>query len=147
MLWAIAIAAVLWLILSRHKFGSHVYFTGDDTRATRLMGVNVDRVKIIVFMLAGISSAFAGVLLNLELLQFWPAQGEGYLLLVIASVVVGGTSIFGGSGGIFETFMGAHIIGWMETGILAAGIGDFWTKGAMGFTIVIAVAIQAVLRR
>lgn len=147
MLWAIAIAFVLWLILSRHRFGAHVYFTGDDIRSARLMGVNVDRVKIICFMLSGIAAAFSGLLISLELLSFWPGMGGGYLMLVIASVVIGGTSIFGGTGGIFGTFIGAHIIGWLETGILAAGISGFWTQLVVGLVIVIALLVQASMRR
>lgn len=147
MLWAIAIAFVLWLILSRHRFGAHVFFTGDNIRGARLMGVNVNRVKIISFMLMGIAAAFTGILISLQLTNFWPGIGEGYLLLAIASVVVGGTSIVGGSGGIFGTFVGAHIIGWMSTGILAAGLAGFWTQFVVGLTIVIALAAQALLRR
>lgn len=147
MLWAIALAFVFWLILSRHRFGAHVYFTGDDIRSARLMGVNVNRVKIISFMLMGIAAAFTGMLISLYLLSFWPGIGAGYLMLTIAAVVIGGTSIFGGAGGIFGTFIGAHIIGWVETGILAGGISGFWTQLVVGLTIVIALFVQALTRR
>ena len=147
MLWGTAIAFVLWLILSRHRFGAHVYFTGDNIRGARLAGINVDMVKITSFMLVGVTAAFTGILIALQLSNFWPGIGEGYLLLAIASVVVGGTSIMGGYGGIFGTFIGSHIIGWMSTGILSSGFTGFWTQFAIGLTIVIALAIQAFLRR
>jgi simple sugar transport system permease protein len=147
MLWAVALALIFWLILGRHKFGAHVYFTGDSLQSARLMGLNTDGVRTIVFMIMGVSAAFAGILVSLELLSFWPGIGEGYLLLAIASVVIGGTSVFGGSGSIFGTFVGAHIIGWLETGILAGGISGFWTQLVVGLVIVVALVVQMYLTK
>jgi simple sugar transport system permease protein len=146
MLWMVAFAFIFWLILSRHKFGAHVSFTGDNPQAAILMGINVDRVKIIVFTILGFCAAFSGILICLALLSFWPGIGEGYLLLSYAAIVIGGTALFGGAGTIFGTFVGSHIMRWLETGILAAGISGYWTQLVAGLVVVVAVLFQGYLR-
>ena len=79
------------------------------------MGVNTGRVRIQAFMLIGLISAFAGVIASFHVVYFWPSLGEGYLLRTLASVFLGGTSVFGGTGTILGTFIGAFIIGAIVT--------------------------------
>lgn len=147
MIWAIVLVFIFWLILNRHKFGSHILFTGDNSESARMMGVNVDRVKILAFTIMGIMAAFAGILICLEVSSFWPGMGDGYLLLAIAAVILGGTSLFGGVGTIFGTLIGTLIIGWLETGILASGLTGFWVKLIYGLVIVLGVIVHEYLRR
>jgi len=145
--WAVALAVVTGIILSRHKFGTHVYFSGDSPEAAKMLGVNISRVKIIAYTLLGVFSAFTGVLLVLDLSTFWPSLGEGYLLLVISSVIIGGTSIYGGAGSIFGSVIGALLIGILQTGILASGISGFFTDFVIGLIVVVAIVFQSIPRK
>ncbi len=146
-IWFLAIAVLLWFVLFRHKFGDHVLFTGDNEDTARMMGVSVDRTKILVFMLMGVLAAFAGLLDCFKMNTWWPTMGEGYLLTTFAAVFVGGTSMFGGEGTILGTFIGAFLIGSLEAGIVAAGLSGFWTQLIYGLLILIAVTIHTILRR
>ncbi len=142
-LWCLAIAGGLGLILNRHVFGDQVLFIGDDIRTARLMGINTDRVRVLLFVLMGTMSALVSVLVCLEMANWWPTQGEGYLLLVFAAIFIGGTSVFGGEGTIFGTLVGAIIIGIIEAGIISAGLSGFWTRLVHGFIIVASVSVYA----
>jgi simple sugar transport system permease protein len=147
MLWFIAIAVLSWLIINRTKFGNHVLFTGDNISTARMMGVNVARVKLFVFAIMGVLAAFSGTLINLEMLYFWPMLGEGYLLKSLAAVFIGGTSIFGGEGTVFGTFVGCWIIGCLEAYIIMAGFSGFLTQFVCGLAIVIFVSIHATTKK
>ncbi|TKJ47592.1 sugar ABC transporter permease [Candidatus Aerophobetes bacterium Ae_b3a] len=146
-LWAVGLAFLFWLILNRHKFGTHIYFTGDNIESARMMGIPVNKVKILVFTQLGFFAAFAGILLDLEMSYYWPTSGEGYLLETIAAVFLGGTSAFGGMGTIFGTFIGCIIIGSLESGIISVGLSGYWTNLIYGLVIVISVSIHSILRR
>jgi len=145
-LWFIGLAIFMWLILFRHKFGSQVLFVGDNEDAARMMGVKVDLVKTMVFVIMGVLAAFAGLIDSFRLLKWWPTMGEGYLMTTIATVFVGGTSMFGGEGSILGTFIGAFLIGSLEAGIVAAGLSGFWTQLIYGLLIIIAVTIHTLVR-
>ncbi len=147
MFWAVIVGFVLWLFLNHHRFGAHIYYTGDNEASARVMGVDVDRVKVIVFTQMGGFAAFAGVLASLEVLYFWPTLGQGYLLKTIAAVFLGGTPVEGGVGTVFGTFIGAIIIGILEAGIIAMGLSGFWTQLVYGLIIVVSIAIHSILRR
>jgi simple sugar transport system permease protein len=147
MIWLLLIAGFSWVLLNRHKYGAHVYLVGDNEKTSRLMGVNVNRTRILVFCLVGVAAAFAGVLASLQVSFFWPSLGEGYLLKTLASVFLGGTSVFGGTGTILGTFIGAFIIGAIEAAIVAIGLTGFWTQFIYGLIIIISVSMHAILRR
>jgi simple sugar transport system permease protein len=147
MLWTVIIALLVWFFLNRHKFGAHVYLLGDNVESARLMGVNVERQKIIVFAIVGLVAAFSGVIQSFEVTYFWPTLGEGYLLRTLSSVFLGGTSVFGGAGTIFGTFVASFIIGAIEAGIVAVGLTGFWTQFIYGLIIVISVGIQSLLKK
>jgi simple sugar transport system permease protein len=146
-IWTIIVAVILWLFLNRHRFGAHVYLIGDNVESARMMGVGVDIVKMIVFSVLGFCAAFAGVIASLEVSYYWPSLGEGYLLRTMSAVFLGGTSVFGGTGTIFGTFIGALIIGCLEAGIVAMGLTGFWTQLIYGVIIVISVAIHSQVRK
>ncbi len=145
--WMIVLGIGFWLLLNRHRFGSHILFVGDNEESSRMMGINVERVKTIVFMQMGFFAAFAGILSTLEVTYFWPSQGQGYLLTTLAAVFIGGTSVFGGMGTIYGTFIGALIIGSLEAGIIAIGLTGFWIQLIYGLIIVVSVSIYAILLR
>jgi simple sugar transport system permease protein len=143
--WMLLAGIGFWLLLNRHRFGSHILFVGDNMGSARMMGINVERVKTIVFMQMGFFAALAGILSTLEVTYFWPSQGQGYLLTTLAAVFIGGTSVFGGMGTIFGTFVGAIIIGSLEAGIIAIGLTGFWIQLIYGLIIMVSVSIYAIL--
>ncbi len=145
--WTILVALVMWFFLNRHRFGAHVYLTGDNIESARLMGVNVGLTKTLTFAVAGLLSAFAGFVVSVGLLFFWPTMGDGYLLNTLASVFLGGTSVFGGTGTIFGTVVASFIIGAINAGIVAAGLTSFWTQLIYGLIIVLSVSIQTLLAK
>jgi simple sugar transport system permease protein len=147
MVWLVIIAICAWVLLNRHKFGAHIYLVGDNEKTARLMGVNVNRTRILVFCLVGVAAAFAGILASLQVSFFWPSLGEGYLLKTLSSVFLGGTSVFGGTGTIFGTFIGSFIIGAIEAAIVAIGLTGFWTQFIYGLIIIVSVSMHALLRR
>jgi simple sugar transport system permease protein len=143
--WMLFLGIAFWLLMNRHRFGSHVLFVGDNMDSSRMMGINVEWVKTIVFMQMGFFAAFAGILSTLEVTYFWPSQGQGYLLTTLAAVFIGGTSVFGGMGTILGTFVGAIIIGSLEAGIIAIGLTGFWIQFIYGLIIIVSVSIYAIL--
>jgi simple sugar transport system permease protein len=146
-IWMVLLTAVFWVVLRRHRFGSHVLLVGDNVESARMMGIRVERVKMIVFMQMGLFASLAGIMASLEVTYLWPSLGEGYLLRTLASVFVGGTSVFGGVGTIFGTFIGSIIIGSLEGGIVAIGLTGFWTQLIYGLIIVVSLSIYSLLRR
>jgi simple sugar transport system permease protein len=138
-LWTAIIVGVLWLILTRHRFGEHVLFLGDSNDVSRVVGVDVDREKIKVFTLMGGLAACAAIMLTLENKNFFGNQGQGYLLTAIASVLIGGTSIFGGQATIVGTVFGCFIIGMIEAGLVASGLTGAWVRTVQGLIFLIAI--------
>jgi simple sugar transport system permease protein len=147
MVWLIVVTILGWILLNRHRLGAHVYLIGDNINSAELMGVNTQRTRIQVFMLIGTVAAFAGVLYSFYVAYFWPTLGEGYLLTTLASVFLGGTSVFGGVGTILGTFLGAFMIGSIEAATVAIGLTGFWTNLIYGFIIVLSVIMHTYLRK
>lgn len=144
-LWALVMLLILWLVLSRHIFGDNINFIGDNPNAAKVMGVPVAKTQFMLFMIVGAISALVGVFVSLEMSSWWPNQGQGYMLLVFASVFIGGTSVLGGKGTLMGTFFGACIIGILEAGIISAGLAGFWTRLIYGVTILVSLIIHAIL--
>ena len=147
MVWLVVITILGWVLLNRHRFGAHIYLIGDNVKSAELMGVNTGRTRIQAFMLIGLISAFAGVIASFYVAYFWPSLGDGYLLSTLASVFLGGTSVFGGTGTILGTFLGAFIIGAIEAATVAIGLTGFWTQLIYGFIIVLSVIMHTYLRK
>jgi len=146
-IWFIGIAIFLYFLLFRHRFGEHVLFIGDNREAARMMGVNVNITKIMVFVLMGVMASFAGILSCYRMRTWWPTMGEGYIMMVMAAVFIGGTSMLGGVASIEGTFIGAFIIGSLEAGIVAAGLSGFWTQFVCGVLIIASVTIHTLAKR
>ncbi|WP_064609556.1 ABC transporter permease [Photobacterium sp. J15] len=144
-LWALLILALLWSLLSHHVFGDNINFIGDNPKASQVMGVPVKRTRMLLFMLMGGMSALVGVFVSLEMSSWWPNQGQGYMLLVFASVFIGGTSVLGGRGTLMGTLFGACIIGILEAGIISAGLAGFWTRLIYGITILVSLMVHSML--
>jgi len=146
-LWAIGLAILLWFILNRHRFGEHVLFIGDNANVAAVVGVNVARERVKLFTLMGTLAGFGAVLLTLENRNFFNTQGQGYLLIALASVFIGGTSIFGGQATVVGTFFGAFIISMIEAGLTATGIQGFWVRAVVGLVFLAAVIFHLTMEQ
>jgi simple sugar transport system permease protein len=144
-LWALGLTVFLWFILNRHKFGEAITFIGDNAEVARVMGINVETTRIKLFTIQGVIAAFAGLLLTMEINVFFPTQGQGMLLPVMAAVFIGGTSIAGGAGVLVGTFFGSYIIGSLEAGVVATGIGGYWVQLVEGLVMAASVILNVVL--
>ena len=146
--WWLVLAAIgTWLLLNRHRLGQNAYTIGDNRQAAALMGVPSRRTRITLFMIVGLAASFAGLMNSLAVVNFYPSMGPGYLLPTLAAVFVGGTSVFGGRGSVYGTFIGAFMIGGITAGIVAIGLTDYYVNLIYGAIILISVSIHAVLQR
>ena len=145
--WALLVAAATGLLLNRRSFGEALLFIGDNRQTAQMVGIPVPRMRKLAFVLMGFLAAFAGLLATLELNNWWPTQGDGYMLLVFAAVFVGGTSAYGGQGTIYGTFIGSIIIGIIEAGIVSAGLTGLWTRFVHGLVIILSLSGYALFTR
>lgn len=143
--WVICYALILYFMLFHHKIGNAVLFMGDNERATKMMGIETKKVKIFLFLQLGLVSAFCSILLAFEMGNWWPSSASGYLLIVFASIFIGGTSVFGGEGSVFGTVIGSVIIGIIESGTIALGLDGFYTRFMYGVIIIVSVSIYATI--
>jgi len=138
------ILAVIMYVISKHTaFGRHIYAVGSNERTSRLSGINVDRVKIKVYMLMGLITAIAAITQVARLRGVDVASaGSGLEMSAIAAVVVGGTSMAGGRGSIVGTLLGVLIIGIMDTLVILLHIDAFLSNAFIGAIIIFAVLMQ-----
>ncbi len=139
---AAAVVVFVWLLLTRTVFGRRVYAVGGNEEATRLSGVRVGRVKLGVYVLMGVLAALGGLLLAARLGAGDPKAGQLFELTAIAAVVVGGTSLSGGRGGIWGTVLGALIIGVLNNGLVLLDVSAFYQMVVKGLVILAAVALD-----
>ena len=141
----ILIAAYLlgWLVLNHTRFGRHVYSIGDNEEAARLMGLNVGRVTIGVYALSGALAGLAGVILASRLGAGQPVAGLGWELDAIAAVVVGGTLLTGGQGGVGPTLVGVLLLGVIFNLFnLEGSISPWWQLVLRGVILLAVVVVQ-----
>lgn len=136
------LVAVLILVMKRTRFGRHVYAVGGSEKAARLSGLNVRRIKLLVYTLGGALSGVAGLLVTARLDSATPNAGLGYELDSIAAVVIGGTSLNGGRGTIMGTVLGCLIIGVLNNGLVLLEVSPFWQQVIKGLVILVAVAVD-----
>jgi len=139
MFWALGFVAFAGLLFNRHRFGARVLAVGDHPDSAQQMGINVSRIRIATFMLMGVGAALAGVFSAMINFTWWPTTGDGYLLPAIASVFVGGTPTWGGIGTIAGGALGALIVSFIQSGIVAAGLSGFYVQFFNGLIIVLAL--------
>jgi len=135
------------LLLSRTVFGRGVIAVGSNEEAARLAGIAVRRTKLSVYLITGALAGLAGVLHDAKLMAGDPKVGDMWELNVIAAVVVGGTSLFGGRGTVFGTLIGALIIGVLNNSLNLLHVEHFWQKVVLGGVILLASLVDAGLRR
>jgi len=130
------------LFLHRARFGRWTFAIGSNARAARGAGIPVARHLTKIYVIAGLLSAIAGVLVFMRLGTGSPLEGANDELNAIAAVVIGGASLFGGTGTIIGTLLGALIIGAIVNGLIVAGIQPYWQTVIIGVIIAVAVMVQ-----
>ncbi len=138
----IIVFIILAIILQKTTFGRHTYAIGGNEVATKISGIKVNRVKILIYGISGLMSALAGAILTSRLNSAQPTAGTSYELDAIAAVVLGGTSLTGGKGRIVGTFIGVLIIGVLNNGLNLLGVSSFYQQVVKGIVILIAVLID-----
>lgn len=133
---------ILWVILHKTPFGRQTYAIGGNEKAAIISGIKVDRVKILIYSLAGLLAALAGAILTSRLNSASPTAGDSYELDAIAAVVLGGTSLSGGRGWIVGTLIGALIIGTLNNGLNLLGVSSFFQMVVKGGVIILAVLMD-----
>lgn len=142
-IWLMAIVFLLaWYLLNHTRLGRYIYALGGNESATRLSGINVDRVKLAVYGLCGMLSALAGLIVTSRLSSAQPTAGMGYELDAIAAVVLGGTSLMGGKGRIMGTLIGALIIGFLNNALNLLDVSSYYQMIAKASVILLAVMID-----
>ncbi len=146
--WVLAAVGLLaWWVLAHTRFGRHVYALGGNEETARLAGISVDRVKIAVYVISGGLSGLAGAILAARLNSAQPTAGIAMELDAIAAVVLGGTSLAGGAGGVGGTLVGAFIMGTLANGLNLAQVPSYTQKLIQGAVIVLAVLLDVATRR
>jgi len=141
--WLMVIVfASVWYVLNHTRFGRYVYALGGNESATRLSGINVDRVKIGVYAICGLLAALAGIIVTSRLSSAQPTAGMGYELDAIAAVVLGGTSLMGGKGRIMGTLIGALIIGFLNNALNLLDVSSYYQMIAKAVVILLAVLVD-----
>ncbi|WP_425556640.1 ABC transporter permease [Kineococcus aurantiacus] len=135
-------ALICEFVLSRTKFGSHVYAVGGNEESAKKVGIAVRRVLFTVYLIGGLMAALGGLVLTARLNGAAPVAGTGYELQVIAAVVIGGTSLFGGVGTIRGTVLGVLLLGVVMNGMNLLGVSSYYQQGVQGVILVLAVLLN-----
>ncbi|MDW5471650.1 ABC transporter permease [Staphylococcus equorum] len=133
---------ILYILLHKTVFGRQTYAMGGNEKAAFISGIKVNKLKIMIYSLAGLMSAMAGAILTSRLNSAQPTAGMSYELDAIAAVVLGGTSLTGGKGRILGTLIGVLIIGVLNNGLNLLGVSSFYQQVVKGVVIIIAVLID-----
>jgi len=139
-IWTILVVSLVWVLLHFSVFGRRVFATGGNLAAAKFSGINTRRVKVTVFIISGALAGLAGVIVAARGHAIRPDVGAGIELDVLAAVILGGTSLFGGKGKIYGVILGSLIIGILNNGLVLMGIDPSIQLTIKGALIIIAVA-------
>lgn len=137
---------IVWVISKFSVFGRNVFAIGGNSTASRLAGIQVDRVKLALYTLTGLLAATSGLVMTGLASTAMPSAGDGYNLDVITAVYLGGNSAEGGEGSVWRTFLGVMIIGILNNGMALLSVQSYWQTFAKGCLLILAVIVD-VLRR
>jgi ribose/xylose/arabinose/galactoside ABC-type transport system permease subunit len=143
----LAVFALVFFIARYTRFGRFIYATGSNAEAAGLSGINLGRVVLITYALSGLLCGVGAMIEAARLGTVQPAGGNGYELLAIGAVVIGGTSLFGGEGNVIATLIGALLETTIRNGLNLLGVNAFWQYVVNGAVIIAAVAVDQWRRR
>jgi len=129
-------------VLRNTRFGRYVYAIGGNEQAAKVSGINVKRIKMSVYMIAGLVSAISGIVISSRVMTGSPSAGDGYEMDAITACVIGGASLSGGEGSVLTTVIGALIVGVMKNGLDLLKVSSYWQQIVKGVIIIVAVLID-----
>jgi ribose/xylose/arabinose/galactoside ABC-type transport system permease subunit len=139
---AIVLAVIVHIVLSRTTFGRRIYLLGSNEEAALLSGININRMKIWIYIICSSLAAVEAVIETSRMATGQPASGTGYELTAIGAVVIGGASMNGGEGTVLGTLLGAILLGLITNGLILLGISAYWQQVFSGAIIILAVALD-----
>ncbi len=137
----------LAIVLARTRFGRFVYAAGGNAEASRLIGLPVERVQMILYAISGVSGAVAGTMLAAQLGAAAPGAASTHLLTVIAAIILGGTSLYGGRGSVWGTLLAVLILGTLGNGLTLMDVSSFWQDVTRGVVLMLAVSLDQIRTR
>jgi ribose/xylose/arabinose/galactoside ABC-type transport system permease subunit len=144
-IWIMIVLVIVSVYVSKKTpFGRYVYAVGGNETAAKLSGINVNRIKTVVYMISGACAALVGLIISSELVAAHPATGESFEMNAIAATVLGGTSLAGGRGSIGGAIIGAFVIGILNDGMVMLGVSSFWQIVIKGVVIIVAVIFDQI---
>ena len=144
---AFSVAVIGAWLFNHTKFGLYVRAIGGNREAARLAGVPVNLIEILVYALMGLVTAIGGLIMITRIDSTQATIGTGIEIHIIAAVIIGGTSLFGGRGTIYGTVLGAILLSMMTNALVIAGVDNFWQLVIMGVIVLLAVAINNLRER
>lgn len=138
---------IFYFILNNTPFGRNIYAVGGNPVASKLAGINVDRYRIIIYVISGFLGAISGLLFSSITGAGLPYGASGYILTIIAAVILGGTSLAGGIGRVQGTLLGVLIIGILGNGLVLLGLQTYWQMVVTGIVLIVAVAVDQIKLR
>jgi len=139
---ALALAIVAHVVLTYTAFGRRTYAIGGNEQATFLSGIDVDRIKFVLYAISAGLASISGIVLSARLNSAQPDTGKGWELDAIAAAVIGGTSLAGGSGSVLGVVIGACIMGVLRSGLLMLGVSTYWHISIIAVVIVLAATLD-----
>lgn len=133
---------ILWIVLNKTPFGRKVYAIGGNEKASFISGININKVKTWVYIISSLMAVLSGLILTSRLSSAQPTAGSAYEMDAIAAVVLGGTSMSGGSGSLTGTLIGILILGVLNNGLNLLGVSSFYQQIVKGIVILVAVLID-----
>jgi ribose/xylose/arabinose/galactoside ABC-type transport system permease subunit len=143
----LAFVVIGHVVLKYTQYGRWIYALGGNPEAARLSGLRTTSLTISVYVISGLCAGLAAFLLTSRLNSAEQIAGQNYELRAIAAVVIGGTSLFGGQGGVIGTFIGAMLIGVLENGLVILGVSPNWQPIIVGAIIVLSVYVDQVAKK
>ena len=128
-----------WVLTTKLKFGRYIYAVGGNSDASKWSGIAVEKVKIIVYMVMGVLTSIAGLIITARLGSGQPSSGQNFEMDCITAAVVGGTSMSGGRGKVFGTIVGVLLLTVLTNGMTLVGINTYWQQVLKGVIIVVSV--------
>lgn len=140
----IAFCVISWWVMTKTRFGREIYAAGGNPDASRIMGINVDRVQVILYVASGVVGAISGIILAAMLGAAAPNAAGSHLLTVIAAIILGGTSLYGGRGSVWGTVLAVLILGTLNNGLTLLDVSSFWQEITRGTVLIAAVAFDQI---
>jgi ribose transport system permease protein len=144
---ALAAVAIIGVLLARTTAGRYMYAAGGNAEAARLAGVRVDSIRVLTFAVSGAAAGLAGVIDASRVLSAQASSGDTLAFTVLAGIVVGGTSILGGEGAVWRTFLGVLFIALIGNGYDLLGLDPLYEQITLGVILLLAVAVDAWARQ